>query len=680
MLKRKKENIIILKGKLISKYTEPFLYSYKHKYTKPFLYSQTNDKNKITMVLTYKFCIYQNPLDHRSLELLRHNPQLSSEQKLFYQRELSKEELESAVNCMAGRPCFTDHIDATVEDPFILMEKMQIKRESWGYIALAEIENQTGNVYVYVVPHNNIEGQAAISKLQKASGYRGISLGHVRVHGTHHKEMWTREISLCKEGLRPGTWYLGTVEINESLIHPNPGPTTNDGVDNNFDIRCNLSHLQYLDDESKKYFSRKASTHFQMHKNMIFIPIKDDKNYKRILDNISLNIKNKINTLLYSNPHISNSSRNKKIQVHMQHASRENTEQTGSDIPTSENHNTDASLDNEPPVDNSHIDTPQETECPDSNTDNVLDTSDDAELCIDANHIEREIQQKLHGLSKVLQKTVPQKQHQGTILKEVQDVLDLLHKEREALKTNVQLHTSKEVHDMLEGIGRSIAAHIDHDDLDTWNNVIDGMLRKHPTTVSQMASKIGGLVKRASIKQEIFQRQGFVSNKASANSVPKTLRFGPKKNEFKSQRNSRLAAFNSLASKTMMDKTTKKVDVIQDQNIPSDSTKKLDQSSDVLKNSASNPSSTTIQTLLQKIESLENKIGAVKENEAKLIQQNASASRKEQQTLGQKVTLKQKYSKLPKGISSDFGRPQKRARMTQSTIPKYSEYLKNINY
>lgn len=194
---------------------------------------------------TYFFRIYSDPLNHNDLECKRWDPRLDPTENLFYQLELSKEELQRLVPKLKGRPTFYEHMDNHPDyEPLPIMQRYGIQRESWGYIVRAEQDPSSGSVYVYVKPFDTLGGCSMAAKLQARSGIKGCSLQHTR--DMIYNQVWANEVSSCEEGKRPKTFFLGTVVLPEHEdLFPTPLPTTSSEVLDNF-FKADLNDLPYV--------------------------------------------------------------------------------------------------------------------------------------------------------------------------------------------------------------------------------------------------------------------------------------------------------------------------------------------------------------------------------------------------------------------------------------------------
>ena len=201
------------------------------------------------------FRIYDRPLSHLELETKRWDPRLTHDENLFFQLELSREELARLLPKLRGRPTFYEHMDNHPDyEPLPMMHRYGIKRESWGYIVRAEQDGTTGSVYVYVKAFDTLGGQSMASKLKQRSGIKGCSLQHTR--DMIQNQVWANEVSSCREGKRPKTFYLGTATLGrEEDLNPPPTPTFSSEVQG-FDGKADLNDLPYVLKRSAVFASR----------------------------------------------------------------------------------------------------------------------------------------------------------------------------------------------------------------------------------------------------------------------------------------------------------------------------------------------------------------------------------------------------------------------------------------
>lgn len=172
------------------------------------------------MTTAYKFRVYTRPPTFRELDALRHDPSLTAEERDFYQKELSREELGKMVPGMVGRLVLFNHIadapgmESRSPEELAALGENRVQREALGYVAKAEQDPIDGSIYVYLVLFDNIEGRLAFNQHlrrveQGTGGAGGISLHHTRTGAVSR----TREVSICYKGLRPETVYIETVRL-----------------------------------------------------------------------------------------------------------------------------------------------------------------------------------------------------------------------------------------------------------------------------------------------------------------------------------------------------------------------------------------------------------------------------------------------------------------------------------
>jgi hypothetical protein len=200
----------------------------------------------------YKFCIYENPKPHEELERLRWENERGFR---TWSQELSREELTILHPHLVGRPAFFEHLtNASDYEPMPFFVGLTGPRKSWGFISKTYQDPLSGSIYVWIVPHDTIEGRLAARQLETEHGAKGCSLQHTR----HLINNWAQmnEVSLCKKGVREGTWFIGdeTIPLEESIEPPSPTTTCYENV-----AKIDLSTLFYMTNKMNPKENVKAS-------------------------------------------------------------------------------------------------------------------------------------------------------------------------------------------------------------------------------------------------------------------------------------------------------------------------------------------------------------------------------------------------------------------------------------
>jgi len=167
-----------------------------------------------------KFAVNNNPISHERMEFLRWDKSVPPDTRQFYLEELDRKELGIMTPHMIGRPVFFEHdtLNSGPGSGKTIAKVLGRTPLSWGFIGNAKQDPITGSVYNWVKCHDTIQGRQVARLMASRGGPRGCSTQH----GRHLFENWAEfnELSLCEEGLRPDTWFLGVDYETPCLVDP----------------------------------------------------------------------------------------------------------------------------------------------------------------------------------------------------------------------------------------------------------------------------------------------------------------------------------------------------------------------------------------------------------------------------------------------------------------------------
>jgi hypothetical protein len=158
----------------------------------------------------YWLICYASPPDRASLEARRLDSNATREQRREAWKELCFEELSVLTPYFVGVEVIINH---TGNDPELDPPLPQgCVRKTLGLITQSRQDPQTGTVYVLVKPYDGIEG-FVLCALLEFNIMRGVSIQHVRAR--HCAQI--REVSVCLQGKRSGTW-LHSIVLDSSKL------------------------------------------------------------------------------------------------------------------------------------------------------------------------------------------------------------------------------------------------------------------------------------------------------------------------------------------------------------------------------------------------------------------------------------------------------------------------------